>query len=147
MKKILAVSSSGGHWTQLQRVSSAFSENEVVFVSTLKGYEKYVSEHKFYKVQDASSWSKINLLVLFFEMVVIVFKEKPDVVFTTGAAPGLFGIILGRFFGSKTIWLDSIANYEQLSLSGRLASYFANLHLTQWSHLTNKKTKCLGKVI
>ena len=101
----------------------------------------------FYKVQDASSWSKINLLVLFFEMIVIVFKERPDVVFTTGAAPGLFGIILGRLFGSKTIWLDSIANYEQLSLSGRLASYFANLHLTQWPHLTNKKTKCLGKVI
>ena len=32
-KKILAISSSGGHWTQMQRITSSFSGNEVVYVS------------------------------------------------------------------------------------------------------------------
>jgi len=147
MKKILAISSSGGHWTQLRRVSPSFQHHEVVYVSTMKGYAKLVKENKFYKVRDASAWSKVNLVVLFFQLMKIIVKEKPNIVITTGAAPGLFAIIIARFFGAKTIWLDSIANNEQLSLSGKIARPFSHLHLTQWEQLTNNKTVCLGKVL
>ena len=147
MKKILAISSPGGHWTQMQRITSSFSGNEVVYVSTLKGYAKEVSSSKYYKVKDASAWSKFSLLTLFFQLMKIVINESPDVVITTGAAPGLFAIIISRFLGAKTIWLDSIANYEKISFSGRLAKYFTHLHLTQWEHLANQKTKFSGKVL
>ena len=147
MKKILAISSPGGHWTQLQRITSAFSGHEAVYVSTLQGYAKEVSACKFYKVKDASAWSKFSLIVLFFQLMKIVINERPDVVITTGAAPGLFAIIISRFLGAKTIWLDSIANYETISFSGRLAKYFTHLHLTQWKHLTSQKTQFSGKVL
>ena len=147
MKKILAISSPGGHWTQMQRVASAFSDHQVVYVSTLKGYAKEVYADKYYQVKDASAWSKFSLLILFFQLMKIVINESPDVVITTGAAPGLFAIIISRFLGAKTIWLDSIANYEKISFSGRLAKYFTHLHLTQWEHLANQKTKFSGKVL
>ena len=147
MKKILAISSPGGHWTQMQRITSSFSGNEVVYVSTLKGYAKEVSNFKYYKVKDASAWSRLDLITLAFQLVNILLKERPDIVITTGAAPGLLAIVISRFIGSKTIWLDSIANYEQISFSGRLAKYFTHLHLTQWEHLTNQKTQFLGKVL
>ncbi|MBT3612586.1 MAG: oligosaccharide biosynthesis protein Alg14 [Flavobacteriales bacterium] len=147
MKKILAISSSGGHWTQMQRITSSFSGNEVVYVSTLKGYVKEVSTCKYYQVKDASAWNKLNLIVLFFQLIKIIMNERPDIVISTGAAPGLFAIIISRFVGAKTIWLDSIANYEQISLSGKLAKYFTHLHLTQWEHLTNQKTQFSGKVL
>ncbi|MEC9209203.1 MAG: glycosyltransferase [Bacteroidota bacterium] len=147
MKKILAISSSGGHWTQMRRIAPSFSGNEVVYVSTLKGYAKEVSTYKYYQVKDASAWSKLNLIILFFQLVKILFKERPDVVISTGAAPGLFAIIISRFIGARTIWVDSIANYEQISLSGRLVKYFTHLHLTQWEHLTNQKTQFSGKVL
>ena len=147
MKKILAISSSGGHWTQMQRITSSFSGNEVVYVSTLKGYAKEVSTCKYYQVKDASAWNKLGLFSLFLQLIKIVVYERPNIVISTGAAPGLFAIILSRFLGAKTIWIDSIANYEKLSLSGRLAKYFTHLHLTQWEHLINQKTKCLGKIL
>jgi UDP-N-acetylglucosamine:LPS N-acetylglucosamine transferase len=147
MKKILAISSSGGHWTQLMRVSPSFQGNEVVYISTLKGYAKEVFPCKYYQVKDASAWSKINLLILFFQLIKIIIKEKPNILITTGAAPGLFAVIIARFYRAKTIWLDSIANNEQLSLSGKLAKPFTHLHLTQWEHLKNSKTVCLGKVL
>jgi hypothetical protein len=38
--------------------------------------------------------------------------------------------------GARTIWLDSIANVDELSLSGQMAGRFADLWLTQWPHLT-----------
>ncbi|MFT4644254.1 MAG: UDP-N-acetylglucosamine:LPS N-acetylglucosamine transferase, partial [Planctomycetota bacterium] len=114
MKKILAISSPGGHWTQMQRVTSSFSGHEVIYISTLKGYAKEVPKNKYYLVKDASAWSKFSLLVLFFQLMKIVINERPDIVITTGAAPGLFAIIISRFLGAKTIWLDSIANYEKI---------------------------------
>tara|TARA_X000001036_G_C20542520_1_gene750919 strand:- start:438 stop:881 length:444 start_codon:yes stop_codon:yes gene_type:complete len=147
MKKILAISSSGGHWIQMQRIASCFSGNEVVYVSTLEGYAKEVHLSKYYKVKDASAWSKLDLIIVGFQLTNILLKEKPDIVITTGAAPGLLAIVISRFIGARTIWLDSIANYEQISFSGRLAKYFTHLHLTQWQHLANQKTLFLGKVL
>lgn len=147
MIKILAIASSGGHWTQLQRIKSAFTEFEVVYVSTLSGYSFDNPECKFYKVTDASQWSKLKLFVLFFELVKIIFKEKPQFIISTGAAPGAICILIGHFFGAKAIWLDSIANFEKLSLSGNIIKIITRLHLTQWEHLHTKKTLFKGKVL
>lgn len=147
MKKILAISSSGGHWAQMQRLTLSFSRHEVIYISTFRGYAAQVSPCRYYQVKDASAWSKLNLIFLFFQLVRIIFKERPNIIISTGAAPGLFAIIISRFIGAKTIWVDSIANYKQISLSGRLAKYFTHLHLTQWEHLANQKTQFSGKVL
>jgi UDP-N-acetylglucosamine:LPS N-acetylglucosamine transferase len=66
-----------------------------------------------------------------------VLKERPDVVATTGAAPGLVALIAGRFLvGAKTLWIDSIANCERLSSSGTSARRFADGWVTQWPDLS-----------
>ena len=41
----------------------------------------------------------------------------------------------GRLMGARTIWLDSIANVEELSMSGRRIGHYVDLWLTQWPHL------------
>jgi hypothetical protein len=65
----------------------------------------------------------------------IMWTEKPDIVISTGAAPGYLALRLGRLINAKTIWLDSIANVDQLSLSGLRVGRYADLWLTQWPHL------------
>ena len=45
----------------------------------------------------------------------IVWTNKPDVVVSTGAAP-VIALLLGRMMGARTIWLDGVADVEQLSL-------------------------------
>lgn len=147
IKKILAVASGGGHWIQLMRLKNAFAGCEVIYVSTHQGYEKMVDGAKFYKVTDGNRWSKINLLKMAFEIRKIVKTEKPDFIISTGAAPGLFALLWGKLSGSKTIWLDSIANVEKISLSGKIIRPFAHLHLTQWEKLAANKTIFKGNVI
>ncbi|HVH03936.1 MAG TPA: hypothetical protein VM891_13525 [Amaricoccus sp.] len=57
-------------------------------------------------------------------------------VVTTGAAPGLVALALAkRLCGSRTVWIDSIANVEELSTSGTHARRVADVWLTQWEHL------------
>ncbi len=67
----------------------------------------------------------------------IVLKHRPQVVISTGAAPGFFCILAGRLIGARTLWIDSVANSEQVSLSGRLSQTFAHECWTQWEHLAS----------
>jgi|SRR3990172_5825307 len=134
-KKILAVASKGGHWIQLQCIAPAFAGHRCTYVSTMQSYARDVAPSRFIAVRDATRWNKFGLLVSALQMFWILVRERPDVVLSTGAAPGYFAILFGKLFGAKTVWIDSVANAEQLSLSGQLAGRFADLWLTQWRHL------------
>ena len=68
-------------------------------------------------------------------LALLLLRERPDVIVTTGAAPGYAAIRLGKLLGTRTAWIDSIANADKLSMSGRLAGRHADLWLTQWPHL------------
>ena len=134
-RKILAVASSGGHWTQLLRLRRAFAGHEVVFVTTQSDSRADVAPDRFHCVPDANRNSKLRILVLMLRMLLVVLRERPDVVLSTGAAPGYFAIRFGRLLGARTLWLESIANVEELSLSTKLVRPYADLLLTQWPHL------------
>jgi Oligosaccharide biosynthesis protein Alg14 like len=134
-QKILAVASSGGHWVQLRRVVPAFADSEVVYVTVLESYRSQVPENKFYTVNDATRWNKPALILLALRLAWIVGIERPSIVVSTGAAPGYFAMLLGRWFGARTIWIDSMANIDELSMSGARAGRYADLWLTQWPHL------------
>ncbi|NEM97751.1 glycosyltransferase family protein [Pontibacter burrus] len=145
--RVLAIASAGGHWVQLLRLLPAFEENEIVFVSTHKSFSQTVKNCPFYVIPDANRWNKLKLLKVCFCVLGLLYIIKPDVIITTGAAPGLMAVIAGRLLGAKTIWIDSIANVEKLSLSGRIALLFANRTYTQWPDLATSKIKYKGSVI
>jgi UDP-N-acetylglucosamine:LPS N-acetylglucosamine transferase len=137
--KLLAVSSGGGHWIQLMRIKHAFEDCAVTFVTVHESYRNQVADHNFYVVNDANRWDKIGLLRAAGRLAWIIWTEKPDIVISTGAAPGYFALRLGRLMGARTIWLDSIANVEELSMSGYWVRQSADLWLTQWPHLARSE--------
>lgn len=145
-RKILAVASVGGHWIQLLRLIPLYEKYNTVFVSTRADFEETVSG-PFYTISDFNR----NNMKGFFKASVAIYKilknERPDVVITTGAAPGLLSLIVARIFGIKTIWLDSIANVEELSMSGRIASKFCSRVYTQWPDLATEKIVYAGNVL
>jgi UDP-N-acetylglucosamine:LPS N-acetylglucosamine transferase len=138
-KKLVAVASGGGHWIELLRLRPAWDDCEAVFITVNPAYECDVPGHKFYAVTDATRWTRMRLIGVTFRLLWILAKERPDVVISTGAAPGYIAIRIGKLFGAKTVWLDSIANAEELSLSGSLAGKCADLWMTQWPHLAKDK--------
>jgi UDP-N-acetylglucosamine:LPS N-acetylglucosamine transferase len=133
--KILAISSGGGHWVQLLRLRPAFVGCDVVYATVKEGYREEVAGEQFRVVPDSNQWCKFALLVTAWAVLKLLLRERPDVVISTGAAPGYFALRIGRLLGSRTIWVDSVANAEQLSLSGQKAGHCADLWLTQWPNL------------
>ncbi|MCJ8349709.1 hypothetical protein [Moritella sp.] len=145
--KILAISSPGGHWVQLCRLLPLFASNNVVYACTYEKPTELSDSDNYYVIGDISRDTISRLFNVVSGLLSILRKEKPTHVITTGALPGLITIIIARLLGSKTIWLDSIANSEKISLSGFVASYFAHNSFTQWEHLANKRTQYIGRVI
>ena len=132
--RILAVASAGGHWTQLMRLRPALKESDLAFVST-RPMRDGIGQSRFYCVPDANKSNKLKVIVLALRMLQVVLFERPDLVITTGAAPGYIALRFARVFGARTIWIDSMANVNQLSLSGRMALKYADVCLTQWPQL------------
>lgn len=135
--RVLLVASGGGHWVQLSRLRAAFADADTQYVTTLAGSTAPSGSRPIVIVPDASRQEKVKLALLMARMAGVMLSFRPDVVVTTGAAPGLLALQLGKLMGARTVWLDSIANAEQLSLSGKLARRFADLWLTQWEHLVD----------
>lgn len=147
-KRVLAVASAGGHWVQLLRLRDAYAHHEVSYISTNPLLAPNVEGSRFICVRDASMWDKFGLLVLSAQIFWAVLSFRPDVVISTGAAPGFFAILFGRMVGARTIWIDSIANSEEPSKAGKLAMRVAHVWLTQWPHLAASGAgRCLGAVI
>jgi len=136
-KKILAVASFGGHWKQLQRLDFMFSKYKTYYVTTNK--DVISSGYHCYYVIDANKNDKFRLIALFFQSLLIFIKTRPDIVITTGAAPGFMMVLIARIFNKKSIWIDSIANADELSLSGKLSKRFSTYTLSQWRQVAEKE--------
>lgn len=135
-RKVLFISSSGGHWVQLVRLRRAFEGWSRYYACTNSGYQSSIDpDERIFEVPEATRWNKLRLVHQALVVLWLLLRTRPEVVISTGAAPGFFAMLFGRLLARKTIWVDSIANVEEMSLSGQQARRFASLWLTQWQHL------------
>ena len=146
-RRVLAVASSGGHWIQLRRLEPAFEGHDVVWLTTHAGHRAGATSARLHTVADANRGSKVALLRSAAKIARVLLRERPDIVVSTGAAPGYLAIRAARLLRARTVWIDSIANVDELSLSGRMASGRADLCLTQWPHLAGGRVKHRGAVL
>ncbi|MCP4743621.1 MAG: oligosaccharide biosynthesis protein Alg14 [Actinomycetales bacterium] len=145
-RRILAVASSGGHWIQLRRMSPAFPVGETTWVSTSPGHRNEVLPDAFRMVPDCNRWDKVAVLKSALKMAWVVMRLRPTHVVTTGAAPGYFAIFFSKLLGARTLWIDSVANAEELSMSGSKARGTANEVWSQWPELATPATDGLVEV-
>jgi UDP-N-acetylglucosamine:LPS N-acetylglucosamine transferase len=147
--RILAVASAGGHWVQLARLSEAFADSDTLYVTTVAGETAPSGDRPVAKITDASRNEPWRIVLAIFQLALLMLRFRPEAVVTTGAAPGYVALRLAKLRGCRTVWLDSIANAEQISLSAKLARPYADLWLTQWEELSRKTPglQCWGQVL
>lgn len=66
MKKILAVASAGGHWTEMMNLKEVFDGHDVAFVCTMKMYRSEVASNRFYPIPGVSRLYKRSIAKLLF---------------------------------------------------------------------------------
>jgi UDP-N-acetylglucosamine:LPS N-acetylglucosamine transferase len=146
-KRILAIASGGGHFVQLLRLRPAWEGHDVTYATVHAASAIDVAPARLLTFRDVSRADWWRLPLTFIDAVGILLKVRPQVIITTGALPPLVVLALARPFGIRTLWVDSIANSEILSGSGRRAGIVARQVVTQWPQLAEPGVEHWGSVL
>ena len=133
--RVLAVASGGGHWEQMMLLRSTLAQYDVRFATTEPAVALQHGIGDAERLPDCNQNRPLQSAMCALAAVRIVLKHRPEVIISTGAAPGFFCLLAGRLIGARTLWIDSVANGEELSMCGKLSKRFAHECWTQWEHL------------
>lgn len=137
--RIGIITSRGGHLLQIYQLNKLFKKYNCFFV-TFKGEdEKYFlrKERKYYAFYPESR-NIINTIRNFFLAFLILYKEKPTHLISSGAGIAVPFFIVGKiFFKTKLIYIESFDYVSYPSLTGRILYNIVDLFLVQ--HKVQKK--------
>ncbi|MBP3199485.1 MAG: polysaccharide biosynthesis protein [Butyrivibrio sp.] len=145
--KIAFVSSSGGHLEEISRLKAIEGNYNCFLVTEKSDFEvKNFCENKRYYVpmmnrRQISFFPKF--LWLFFLTLIILLKEKPDFIITTGALVAYPFCVIGKLLGIKVIYVESFARVNEPSLTGKLVYNLSDLFMVQWEDMLEKYPKSM----
>lgn len=153
MKKVMFISSVGGHLTQLLQLNSIFNRYNYILVTektdvTRDLKNKYKIEYLIYGSRKYI-FSYIfkfgfNMLKSFY----LFFKYKPDVIVTTGTHTAVPMCYIGKLFRKKIIFIESYAKQNGPTLSGKMVYPIATTFIVQWESMLEfyPKAKYFGGI-
>lgn len=145
MKKVMFISSTGGHLDELMQLSDLFSSYDYYIVtektkSTVSLVSKHPNRVSFlvYGTYTTMLNKFIYPFKLFFNTIKSLFiylKVRPKYIVSTGAHTAGPMCLIGHLLGSKVIFIETFANSKSRSLTGRLVYKFADLFIVQWESM------------
>ena len=145
MKKVLFISSTGGHLEELTQLKDMFKKYDYYIVtektkSNLKLKEKYPQRVSFLVYGSYTTFLKkviypFKLLINCFLSLFIFIKIRPKYIVSTGAHTAGPMCCIGKLFGSKIIFIETFANSKTKSKTGNLVYKFADLFIVQWEEM------------
>ncbi len=148
--KVALVCSSGGHFFELFSLRPFWQEHDRFWI-TFPG-----EDTRFYLKDESVRWAYHptnrnikNFIRNFVLALKTLRREKPDLIFSTGAGVSVPFIYAARLNGIPCLYLESLARVSSLSLSAKLVYPFVNALLVQWPELAKKyrKTSFRGQVV
>jgi len=145
MKKVLFISSTGGHLDELLQLKKMFNDYDYhIITEKLKSNyslkDKY--PHRVNYLLYGSYTTLKNRIVYPFKLLYNTFKSfflylkiRPKYIITTGAHTAGPMCLIGHIFGSKIIYIETFANSITKSKTGRLVYKFADLFIVQWESM------------
>lgn len=129
--KLLLVSSSGGHWEQLQKLGVLFEYYEGCYVT-----EKtpFLSKDAYTMAQTdlKDKLMPVRMLCNTLKAIFIWVKEKPDVVITTGTMIAYPFYWMAYFTNKKFIFIDTFGRSKEPTIAGLKMQKHSDLFFVQW---------------
>lgn len=141
MKKVLFISSTGGHLNELLQLKPIFEKyNSYIVTEKTKtnkdlkneyknvSYLLYGTKHKPIRYIFIAIFNIIKSLILFI-------KIRPNVIITTGAHTAVPICLIGKLFKKKIIYIETFANIHTKTLTGKIIYPIADLFVVQWESM------------
>lgn len=144
-KKVLFISSTGGHLEELTQLKELFDKYDYYIVtertksnmSLKKKYPKRVSYliYGSYTTLGKKIIYPFKLLLNCFISLFLYIKVRPKYIVSTGAHTAGPMCLIGKIFGSKIIFIETFANSKTKSRTGSIVYKFADLFIVQWKEM------------
>ena len=149
-KKVLFISSTGGHFDELLQLKPLFKKyNSYIITEKDKSNEslKEIYGDKMYFLPYGTSAKLCTYIFKYFYLclktVYLYFKIRPKVIITTGTHTAGPMCIIGKIFGSKIIYIETIANTNKKTATGKLIYPIADLFIVQWEEMLKLYPKAI----
>ena len=152
MKKVMFISSTGGHLNELMQLKPLFENYDYCLV-TEKTKSNISLKNKFPKVSFLVYGTKDHLFSYIFKFIyncfkslVLFIKYRPKYIVTTGTHTAVPMCYIGKLFRSKIIFIETFANSETKTLAGKLVYPIADKFIVQWESMLKlyPKAECWG---
>jgi UDP-N-acetylglucosamine:LPS N-acetylglucosamine transferase len=141
-KRVLFVSSTGGHLNELLRLNKCFDNYDYYLVTEKMKTNDYLKDKYKGKVSYLVYGTKHHMLTYPFVLLIncficlfIYIKHHPDYIVSTGAHVGGVMCLIGKILGSKVIFIETFANINTKTATGRLVYKFADKFIVQWDSM------------
>jgi len=138
-KKICLISSSGGHFEQLLMLRKLEKNNDIFIVTEKTKYNKNDKKIKYFvmQVNRKEILFIFKMMCIFIKSLYIYFKEKPDVIISTGVLAAIPMMFIGHIFKKKVIYIESFAKISSPTMTGKLIykKHIADQFYVQWESM------------
>ncbi len=134
--RICMVSSSGGHWEQLQKLKPLIEKYDGFMVTEKTQFDadaKYLMKQTDLKDKLMPLKMLWNSLYTLF----IWFKERPDFIITTGTMVAYPFYLLSILFHKKFVFIETFGRANMPTVAGKKMEKHSDLFIVQWE--TQKK--------
>ena len=130
--KVCLVGSSGGHLTHLYLLKKFWKDVDRFWVTFNKEDSKsLLKDEKKYWCYFPTNRNVKNLIKNTLLAIKILFKEKPDLIISSGAGPAVPFFYIGKLIGAKLVYLEVYDRIDSPTMTGRLVYGITDLFIVQ----------------
>lgn len=144
--KILIPTSPGGHFRQSLLLAEKLKSHDLTFVTYHTPLVKELSKGrkvKFVIEPGIGLKSLPRKFILLIQAFLILLKENPSAIITTGSDVPVPFCYLGKLLRKKIIFIESCSRVRTPSKSGKLIYPLADLFFVQWEDLKKEYQKAI----
>ena len=129
--KLCLVSSSGGHWEQLQKLQPLIDKYDGFYVTE---NTPFVSGVQYLMLQTdlKDKLMPFKMVINSLHAIRIWIRERPAIVITTGTMVAYPFYWLARICRKKFVFIETFGRSKQPTVAGRLMNKHSDLFLVQW---------------
>ncbi|WPC22377.1 UDP-N-acetylglucosamine transferase subunit ALG14 [Pediococcus inopinatus] len=143
--KVCLVGSSGGHLTHLYMLKKFWENEDRIWVTFPKEDAKsLLSDEKVYACHYPTNRNLKNLVKNTFLAIKVLFKEKPDLIISSGAAVAVPFFYIGKLFGAKTIYIEVFDRMDKPTVTGKLVYPVTDRFVVQWEEMKKVYPKAIN---
>lgn len=150
MKKVLFISSTGGHLSELLQLSPLFTKYDSYLVTEKTKSTVYLKEKYPGKTYFLVYGTKSHLLPYLFKFMYNIFRSlflmikiNPDVVVTTGTHTAVPMCYIAKLFRKKVVFIETFANSKSKTKAGSMVYPIADVFIVQWESMLELYPKAI----